>query len=91
MLPTQREHSEGRSFHISERIEAKSNIQAFQRCWNNSGTNSDGGGEQEVVTNMKGYGFVDFYPIRSLEQFGYVVDDTLVFKVQVTGVKPAVG
>ncbi|XP_076803008.1 TNF receptor-associated factor 6-like [Clavelina lepadiformis] len=61
-LPSQR-------MNISETLEARSNLMAFQR--------------PTTERNQKGYGYIDFYPLRMLETNGFTKNNTLVIKAQV--------
>ena len=64
----QREVSSQRS-HISETLEARSNLMAFRR--------------PTTERNQKGYGYIDFFPLSMIETEGFIKGDTLVIKAQV--------
>jgi len=58
---------------VFERLVANTNISAFQRPYG-------------CEKNLKGYGFINFYPIKNLQSAGFLVDDSLLFKIEVTDV-----
>ena len=55
--------------HISETLEARSNLMAFRR--------------PTTERNQKGYGYIDFFPLKMIESEGFIKNNTLVIKAQV--------
>nr|XP_039257229.1 TNF receptor-associated factor 6-like [Styela clava] len=55
--------------HISETLQAKTNLMAFQR--------------PVSERNQKGYGYIDFFPLKMIESEGFIKNDTLIIKAQV--------
>jgi len=68
VLLLQREMPLQRS-HVSETLEARSNLMAFQR--------------PTTERNQKGYGYIDFYPLKMIDTQGFIKDNTLIIKAQV--------
>lgn len=63
--------------HISETLHARSNLMAFQK--------------PRTERNQKGYGYIDFFPLNMIESEGFIKNDALVIKAQVTVETPAAG